>query len=88
MAHRKEALAEALGLVKPQAPHATTYSHVLNNAIDIGAFEQIIYKMPLREFYGRRDDSATAVGYMYSNSKSGGGLRSARGLRAMLEPRR
>jgi predicted transposase YbfD/YdcC len=42
VAHRKEALAEALGLAKAQAPHATTYSRVLNKAIDIGAFEQAI----------------------------------------------
>jgi predicted transposase YbfD/YdcC len=39
---RKEALAEALGLAKPQAPHATTYSRVLNKAIDIHAFEQVV----------------------------------------------
>jgi predicted transposase YbfD/YdcC len=39
---RKEALAEALGLAKPQAPHATTYSRVLNKAIDINAFEQVV----------------------------------------------
>ena len=42
VAHRKEVLAEALGLVKPQAPHATTYSRVLNKAIDIEAFEQVV----------------------------------------------
>jgi predicted transposase YbfD/YdcC len=39
---RKEGLAEALGLAKPQAPHATTYSRVLNKAIDINAFEQVV----------------------------------------------
>jgi len=42
VALRKEALAEALGLTKPQAPHATTYSRVLNKAIDIEAFEQVV----------------------------------------------
>ena len=42
VALRKEALAEALGLAKPQAPHATTYSRVLNKAIDIDAFEQVV----------------------------------------------
>jgi len=40
---RKAALAEALGLAKPQAPHATTYSRVLNEAIDIDAFEQVVH---------------------------------------------
>jgi NAD(P)H-dependent FMN reductase len=34
---RKERLAKALGLVKVQAPHATTYSRVLRKAIDVGS---------------------------------------------------
>ena len=46
VALRKDALAEALGLSKPQAPHATTYSRVLKKAIDIDAFEQVV-----REFF-------------------------------------
>ena len=46
---RKDALAEALGLVKPQAPHATTYSRVLKKAIDIDAFEQTV-----RDFFGQQ----------------------------------
>jgi predicted transposase YbfD/YdcC len=41
VALRKEALAEALGLAKPQAPHATTYSRVLNKAIDIESLERV-----------------------------------------------
>lgn len=41
VALRKEALAEVLGLAKPQAPHATTYSRVLNKAIDIEALERV-----------------------------------------------
>jgi predicted transposase YbfD/YdcC len=39
---RREALAEALKLAKPQAPHATTYSRVLNEAVDIKQFEQVV----------------------------------------------
>lgn len=39
---RQEALAEALKLKKPQAPHATTYSRVLNEAVDIKQFEQVV----------------------------------------------
>lgn len=39
---RQEALAEALKLAKPQAPHATTYSRVLNEAVDIEQFEQVV----------------------------------------------
>lgn len=42
VALRKEALAEALGLAKPQAPHPTTYSRVLYKAIDINDFEQVV----------------------------------------------
>jgi predicted transposase YbfD/YdcC len=38
---RKERLAEALGLAKVQAPHATTYSRVLRRAVDVEAFEQV-----------------------------------------------
>jgi hypothetical protein len=41
VALRQEALAEVLGLAKPQAPHATTYSRVLNRAVDMEAFEQV-----------------------------------------------
>ncbi|MBN1137859.1 MAG: transposase family protein [Anaerolineae bacterium] len=38
---RKDKLAEALGLSKPQAPHATTYSRVLRRGLDIEEFEQV-----------------------------------------------
>jgi predicted transposase YbfD/YdcC len=53
---RKEALAEALGLSKPQAPHATTYSRVLNKAIDIDDFEQVI-----REFFQEQPGAGQSV---------------------------
>ena len=39
---RQEVLAEVLKLAKPQAPHATTYSRVLNEAVDIEQFEQVV----------------------------------------------
>lgn len=39
---RKEALAEALCLAKPQAPHATTYSRVLKNALEVEELEQVV----------------------------------------------
>jgi predicted transposase YbfD/YdcC len=39
---RKERLAEALGLAKPQAPHATTYSRVLNRAVDVEELEVVV----------------------------------------------
>jgi predicted transposase YbfD/YdcC len=38
---RKERLAEALRLVKVQAPHATTYSRVLRKAIDVEEYERV-----------------------------------------------
>lgn len=37
----KERLADALGLVKVQAPHATTYSRVLRKAIDVEEYERV-----------------------------------------------
>jgi len=39
---RKESLAEALGLAKPQAPHATTYSRVLKRAVDVEELEVVV----------------------------------------------
>jgi predicted transposase YbfD/YdcC len=39
---RKDKLAEVLKLAKPRAPHATTYSRVLNAAVDIEQFEQVV----------------------------------------------
>ena len=39
---RKEVLAEALGLAEPQAPHATTYSRVLRQAVDAEELEQVV----------------------------------------------
>jgi predicted transposase YbfD/YdcC len=54
--HRKEALANALGLAKPQAPHATTYSRVLNKAIAIDAFEQVV-----RDFFRSQPGAGQSV---------------------------
>jgi predicted transposase YbfD/YdcC len=56
VALRKEALAEALGLVKPQAPHATTYSRVLNKAIEIEAFEQVV-----RDFFQEQPGTGQSI---------------------------
>jgi len=35
-------LAEVLKLAKPRAPHATTYSRIMNEAVDIEQFEQVV----------------------------------------------
>ena len=40
--HRKEALAQALGLPRPQAPHRTTYSRILGATLSVAAFEGMI----------------------------------------------
>lgn len=39
---RKEQLAEALGLARPQAPHATTYSRILSQAVDVEELETVV----------------------------------------------
>lgn len=56
VALRKEALAEALGLAKPQAPHALTYSRVLNKATYIDELEQVI-----REFFEEQPNAGESV---------------------------
>jgi predicted transposase YbfD/YdcC len=53
---RKDQLAEALGLAKPQAPHATTYSRVLRHAIDIEEFERIV-----REFFAGQPQAEESI---------------------------
>jgi predicted transposase YbfD/YdcC len=39
---REEALADALGLAEPQAPHATTYGRVLRWAVEIDELESVV----------------------------------------------
>ena len=53
---RKERLAEALGLVKVQAPHATTYSRVLRYAVDIEELERVV-----REFSASQPQAGKSV---------------------------
>lgn len=40
--HRKEALARALGLARPQAPHRTTYSRILGSRLSVEDFEGMV----------------------------------------------
>ena len=40
MWHRKKALAKALGLERPQAPHRTTYSRIFGERLDVEEFEE------------------------------------------------
>lgn len=40
--HRKEALARAMGLARPQAPHRTTYSRILGSTLSVEDFERTV----------------------------------------------
>ena len=40
--HRKEALARAMGLARPQAPHRTTYSRILGSTLSVEDFESMV----------------------------------------------
>lgn len=53
---RKERLAEALGLVKVQAPHATTYSRVLRHAVDVEEYERVA-----QAFFSRQPEAGQSV---------------------------
>jgi predicted transposase YbfD/YdcC len=53
---RKERLAEALGLVKVQAPHATTYSRVMRKAIDVEEYERVA-----QGFFSRQPGAGQSV---------------------------
>ncbi len=53
---RATVLAEFLALAKPQAPHATTYSRILGQAIRIEEFEQV-----LRDFFERQPEAGLSV---------------------------
>lgn len=54
--HRKEALAQALGLAKAQAPHASTYSRILAHAVNVAEFEHVV-----REFFERQPQAGRSV---------------------------
>jgi len=56
VALRKEALAEALGLAKVQAPHATTYSRILNKALEIEELEGVV-----RRFFEEQPQQGQSV---------------------------
>ena len=40
--HRKEALAKAMGLKRPQAPHRTTYSRILGETLEVEELEEAV----------------------------------------------
>lgn len=53
---RKEALAAALHLVAPRAPHRTTYSRILGNIIGVDDFEHIV-----RDFFASQPGAGTSA---------------------------
>jgi len=56
VALRKEPLAEVLGLAKSQAPHATTYSRILNKAVDLEALGRVV-----SQFFQEQPDTGQSV---------------------------
>jgi predicted transposase YbfD/YdcC len=53
---RKEQLAEALGLAKAQAPHATTYTRILGHAIDPDEFQRVV-----RDYFAHLPQAGTSI---------------------------
>lgn len=47
--HRREGLAQALGLARVQAPHASTYSRILSHALDHAEFERVVGQFLARQ---------------------------------------
>jgi len=54
--HRQAALAEALHLKKPRAPHRTTYSRILGRVIDVAEFEQLV-----REYFANQPQAGCSI---------------------------
>lgn len=53
---RAALLADFLALIKPQAPHPTTYSRILSQAIRIEEFEKVS-----RDFFARQPQAGTSI---------------------------
>jgi predicted transposase YbfD/YdcC len=54
--HRKESLAQALHLVKPRAPHPSTYSRILGRVVQVEEFERVV-----REFFAEQPGAGRSV---------------------------
>lgn len=54
--HRKAALAQALHLKKPRAPHRTTYSRILGRVVDVAEFEQVV-----REYFASQPQAGCSI---------------------------
>ena len=53
---RATALADLLGLAKPQAPHETTYSRFLSHAVSLAEFQQVV-----RDFLARQPQAGLTL---------------------------
>ena len=69
VSHRKEALAKALGLPCPQAPHRTTYSRILGETLEVAELEGALGRF----FNGGTADGGTADGGTADGGTEGGG---------------
>ena len=67
---RKEALAQAFGLRKPQVPHRTTYSRILGEKLDVTALEQVV-----GNFFASRPSDGAAEGQLVQIAIDGKTLR-------------
>ena len=56
IALRKESLAEALHLVKPRAPHTSTYSRILGQVVQVEEFENAV-----REYFAHQPGAGRSV---------------------------
>ena len=70
VSHRKEALAKALGLPCPQAPHRTTYSRILGETLEVAELEGALGRF----FNGGTADGGTADGGTADGGTAGGQL--------------
>ena len=69
VSHRKEALAKALGLPCPQAPHRTTYSRILGETLEVAELEGALGRF----FNGGTADGGTADGGTADGGTADGG---------------
>jgi predicted transposase YbfD/YdcC len=54
--HRKEQLAMALHLVKPRAPHTSTYSRILGRVVQVEEFERVVH-----DYFAEQADAGRSV---------------------------
>ena len=70
---RKELLAEFLALAKPQAPHASTYSRILGQAIRIEEFEQVV-----QDFFAQQPHAGQSVHLIFDGKTLRGTIPAGR----------